>query len=90
MLKRNCVCGKPIPHNQQLCASCLSYYGVNAGGWPLWLTEWLKNYQAELDSERNHQHLAIEVDGTIRKPARPFKLNGCRTETHLYEDRENH
>lgn len=90
MLKRNCVCGKTIPHNQRLCASCLSNFGSDPDKWDAWLKEWMKSYQAELDSERNHYHLTIEVDGTILEPKKPFKLNGCRTETHLYEDREKY
>ena len=81
MLKRNCVCGKPIPYNRQLCASCIIEYG-SPDKWEEWLTDWMKNYKRELDSENLHRHLTIDVDGEIVEPAPYFKLRGCRTETH--------
>jgi len=89
-MTRNCVCGKPIPHNAQLCANCIEIYGSNQTKWDEWLKSWMQSYQAELDHENSHRHLSIDVDGEIAEPKPQFKLNGCREETHLYEDRHNH
>ena len=79
---RNCVCGKPIPHNRQLCASCIIEYGSNKANWPDWLTDWMQSYQKELNAERDYHHLSIDVDEGIVEAKPQFKLNGCRTETH--------
>ena len=89
-MMRNCVCGKPIPHNRQLCASCITEYGVNQANWPDWLTDWMSSYQKELNAERDYHHLSIDVNEGIVEAKPQFKLNGCRTETHLYEDRHKY
>ena len=90
LMVRYCVCGKRIPHNKQLCASCIEKYGSDSSKWDEWLVVWVRSYQAELDSEKNNHNLSIDVDGRIVEPKPQFKLNGCREETHLYEDRHNH
>lgn len=87
---RNCVCGKPIPHNRQLCASCIIEYGSDQTKWAEWLTDWMQSYQRELNRERDYLHLSIDVNEGIVEPKPIFKLRGCRTETHLYEDREKY
>ena len=89
-MMRNCVCGKPIPHNRQLCASCVIEYGSDSSKWDEWLKDWMQNYQAELNRERDYLHLSIDVNEGIVQANPQFKLNGCRTETHLYEDRAKH
>ena len=87
---RNCVCGKPIPHNRQLCASCIEEYGSDSTVWAEWLKDWMQAYQRELDAENNYRHLSIDVNEGIVEASPQFKLNGCREESHLYEDRTNH
>ncbi len=87
---RNCVCGKPIPHDRQLCASCIEKYGGDSSKWDEWLIDWMQSYQRELNQERDYHFLSIDVNEGIVKPKPMFKLNGCRTETHLYEDRHKH
>ena len=89
-MMRNCVCGKQIPHNRQLCASCVIEYGSDSSKWDEWLKDWMQNYQAELNRERDYLYLSIDVNEGIVQAAPQFKLNGCRTETHLYEDRAKH
>ncbi len=89
-MMRNCVCGKPIPHNRQLCASCIEKYGSDSSKWDEWLLDWMRSYQAELNQERDYRHLSIDVNDGVVEEKPQFKLNGCREETHLYEDRNNH
>jgi len=89
-MMRNCVCGKQIPHNRQLCASCVIKYGSDSSKWDEWLKDWMQNYQAELNRERDYLHLSIDVNEGIVQASPQFKLNGCRTETHLYENRSQH
>ena len=89
-MMRNCVCGTPIPHNRQLCASCIIEYGSDQSLWDEWLKTWMQNYQAELNRERDYLHLSIDVNEGIVQASPQFKLNGCRTETHLYQEREQH
>ena len=89
-MMRNCVCGKPIPHNRQLCASCILEYGSDSSKWDEWLKDWMQSYQAELNRERDYLHLSIDVNEGIVQASPQFKLNGCRTETHLYEDLAKH
>jgi len=89
-MMRNCVCGKQIPHNRQLCASCVIEYGSDSSKWDEWLKDWMQNYQAELNRERDYLHLSIDVNEGIVQASPQFKLNGCRTETHLYENRSQH
>jgi len=89
-MMRNCVCGKPIPHNRQLCASCIEKYGGDSSKWDEWLIDWMQSYQRELNQERDYHFLSIDVNDGIVEPKPMFKLRGCRTETHLYEDRHKH
>lgn len=89
-MMRNCVCGKQIPHDRQLCASCVIEYGSEQSKWAEWLKDWMQSYQAELDAEKNYHFLSIDVDEGIVEAKPMFKLNGCRTETHLYQDRNQH
>ena len=89
-MMRNCVCGKPIPHNRQLCASCILEYGSDSSKWDEWLKDWMQSYQAELNRERDYLHLSIDVNEGIVQASPQFKLNGCRTETHLHQEREQH
>jgi len=89
-MMRNCVCGKQIPHNRQLCASCIIEYGSDQTKWDEWLKDWMRGYQTELNCERDYLHLSIDVNEGIVEAKPQFKLNGCRTETHLYEDRNKY
>lgn len=89
-MMRNCVCGKPIPHNRQLCASCISKYGGDSSKWDEWLKDWMHSYQAELNRERDYLHLSIDVNEGVVEAKPQFKLNGCRTNTHLYEERNKY
>ena len=84
-MMRNCVCGKHIPHNRQLCASCVSEYSADSANWPAWLIDWMCSYQKELNTERDCHDLSIDVDEgeVVVNPL--FKLNGCREQTHLYQ-----
>jgi len=89
-MQRFCPCGKPIKPTWTLCQDCLSQYGKDRDKWPQWLREWLQSYQSELDQERRHNHLQIDIDGEIIEPPKVPKLKGCRNQTHLYQDRDKY
>jgi len=89
-MNRFCVCGKPIKLSHRLCPACLQEYGRDPGSWPEWLADWQKSYRAELDQERRHMDLEIDADGAIVKPTEYPALRGCRSKTHLYQDRDKH
>ena len=54
IIQRQCVCGVPIPASRCLCAACAKKYTLRRDLWPLWLVEWMNNYQTELNYERRH------------------------------------
>jgi hypothetical protein len=93
-VQRYCICGKPISNNRRLCKECGDNYGYNPDNWPEWLRWLVNDMQRSIDQERNHTELSldeIESDGDgIYRAKRAFALRGCRTETHLYEDRDKH
>jgi hypothetical protein len=54
---RQCVCGEQIEPCLNLCDKCKHKYGSKQATWPEWLSNWMKNYQKELNYERNNFHL---------------------------------
>ena len=93
-MRKRCVCGVEIPSNRSLCRECVEIYGTNPNEWPEWLRWQVDDIQREWDYERNNDCLPlsiIESDGNgCYRAKRAFALRGCRTETHLYEDRHKH
>ena len=93
-MARKCPCGKPILPNRRICKECGDIYGFDSSEWPEWL-RWQVNdiTREEMDFQR-HNHLQrdeIEPNGRGGYRAkRDFTLRGCRTETHLYQDRNQH
>ncbi len=89
-----CPCGKPTYGNYSLCKECFSIYGYNSKEWPEWLRWMVNDNQRIVDSATNHKAICIdqvEPNGYGGyKEKKEFTLRGCRTETHLYEDRHNH
>jgi len=95
-MMRNCVCGKTITLNSRLCSECAEIYGLEPNEWPEWLRWMLSDIQRDVQYEHTHNdHVSIETGVTYdsfgNMKAKPkFALRGCRTESHLYEDRHNH
>lgn len=93
-MERYCVCGKSIQNNRRLCKECGEIYGYIPSEWPEWLRWLVNDMQRSLDQERNHNTLGLEeVESNGHggyRAKQDFVLRGCRTETHLYEDRHNH
>jgi len=58
LLIRKCVCGRTIDVDSQLCSKHKKEFGTDSAKWPEWLKDWIKNYQRELDQEKNHLDLA--------------------------------
>ena len=93
-MARKCPCGKPILPNRRICKECGDIYGFDSSEWPEWL-RWQVNdiTREEMDFQR-HNHLQLdEIEPNGRGGYRAkwdFTLRGCRTETHLYQDRDQH
>lgn len=93
-MARKCPCGKPILPNRRICKECGDIYGFDSSEWPEWL-RWQVNdiTREEMDFQR-HNHLQLdEIEANGRggyRAKREFALRGCRTETHLYQDRDQH
>lgn len=87
--QRYCVCGKQINLNRQLCGECLEIYGSVPSKWPEWLRWQIGDIQRDIDYERRHDEFWLdEEDELVPDFAEP--LRGCRTETHLYQERDQH
>lgn len=93
-MARYCPCGKPISNRRRICAECGEIYGYIPSEWPEWLRLIVNDYNREELECRRHEHFhldEIESNGNGGYRAkREFALRGCRTETHLYEDREKY
>lgn len=93
-MERFCPCGKQIRIDRRLCGECADIYGLDPDEWPEWLRFLVSDTQRELDFDLKHAHLRledIEPNGSGGyRPKREVALRGCRTETHLYEEREKH
>lgn len=89
MTQRYCVCGKPISMKRQLCADCLEIYGDEPEEWPEWLRWQVNDIQRDINYERRHDEFWLDDEDELQVDfAEP--LRGCRTESHLYKDRERH
>ena len=94
-MARYCPCGKPISNKRRICIECGSIYGYIPSEWPEWLRLIVNDINREELECRRHDHLNIDTDiepngcGGYR-PKKEIALRGCRTETHLYEDRHKH
>ena len=93
-MERLCPCGKHVLPNRRLCKECAEIYGCDSTEWPEWLRWQVSDIQRELDFDMKHNHRQldeIEPDGRGGYRAkRDFTLRGCRTETHLHQDRDQH
>lgn len=88
-LMRRCVCGVGISPRRRLCKECLDIYGSDSDEWPEWLRWQISDIQREIDHDRRHDEVEITAGDLLSsKPA--FALRGCRTETHLYQDRDKY
>lgn len=61
-MRRQCVCGKPVPENRRLCNECSKIYGLNPKNWDPWLKWLVSDIQRDLDYERNHPTYSLETD----------------------------
>ena len=66
-MERKCICGACIDINSQLCSECKQIYGTSSSEWPVWLREWIKSYQRELDQENLHRNFAIDEKAMVGK-----------------------
>ena len=93
-MERLCPCGKHVLPNRRLCKECAEIYGCDSTEWPEWLRWQVSDIQRELDFDMKHSHLQIdEIESNGRggyRAKREFALRGCRTETHLYQERDQH
>lgn len=89
MNQRYCVCGKAISIRRQLCGECLEIYGNQPCDWPEWLKWQIGDIQREVDCERRHDEFWLDDEDELQ-PDFAEPLRGCRTETHLYQDRERY
>jgi hypothetical protein len=93
-MSRNCPCGNRVAPNRRICQECGEIYGYSSSEWPVWLRMMVNDITREEMDESRHYHFQmdeIEPNGNGGyRPKREFTLRGCRTETHLYEERGNH
>ena len=93
-MARHCPCGKEVFSNRGICKECGSIYGFTRSAWPEWLRTLVNDLGREDLEDLRHETLRLEDiepngNGGYR-PKREVALRGCRTETHLYEEREKH
>jgi len=93
-MERLCPCGKAVLPNRRICKECGSIYGFDSSEWPEWLRWQVSDIQRELDFDIKHNHRQLdEIEPNGRggyRSKREFALRGCRTETHLYQERDQH
>ena len=93
-MSKECVCGCLIANNRTLCRDCAEIYGINPAEWPEWLRWKFSDLRREHVYGMAHDHYGldeIEPNGRGGYKAKPvFALRGCRSETHLYQDKERH
>ena len=93
-MARYCPCGKKVFANRGICQECGGVYGYIRSEWPVWLRMAVNDITREEMSCNRHPHLhldEIEPNGCGGyRPKKEIALRGCRTETHLYEDRHKH
>lgn len=93
-MARKCPCGNSVSTKHSICLECAEIYGSTPEYWPEWL-KWAVNdiNRAEI-SDRRHDHVTLdEIEPNGRggyRAKREFALRGCRNETHLYQEREQH
>jgi len=51
MIRRLCVCGKPIPPNNCFCVLCREKYGMVRSKWESWLTFMVADLDREYKKE---------------------------------------
>lgn len=95
-MARHCVCGKPVWHRYSLCRECGKIYGFDVQEWPEWLRGYVNDVNREELEYRRHETDYLRMDEIVPngrggyRPKREFALRGCRTETHLYQERDQH
>lgn len=94
-IMRECICGNRVSINKRLCSECAEIYGTDPDYWPEWLRWSLSDISRSVKYEYNHQEASVDSDiyfdtyGKIKEKPK-FYLRGCRTETHLYQDRDKY
>ena len=93
-MSKECVCGSSIANNRTLCKECAEIYGIDPDEWPEWLRWKFNDLRREHIADLTHNHMRLdEIESNGRggyRAKRDFTLRGCRTETHLYQDRKQH
>lgn len=93
-MSRQCPCGNQVALNRRICQECGEIYGYQMSEWPVWLRMMVNDITREEMDNSRHNHLRIdEIELNGRggyREKREFALRGCRTETHLYEDRNKY
>ena len=93
-MSRKCPCGKPILPNRRICKECGDIYGFDSSEWPEWLRMLVNDITREEMDFQRHNHLQLdEIEPNGRggyRSKREFALRGCGSETHLYQDRQQH
>lgn len=93
-MSRQCPCGNQVAPNRRICQECGEIYGYQMSEWPVWLRMMVNDITREEMDNSRHNHLRIdEIELNGRggyREKREFALRGCRTETHLYEDRNKY
>jgi hypothetical protein len=93
-MARKCPCGKSILPNRRICKECGEIYGFDSSEWPEWLRMLVNDITREEMDDSRHDHLQLdEIEPNGRggyRSKREFALRGCRTETHLYQERDQH
>ena len=93
-MARLCPCGRHVLSDRGICQECGEIYGYDRSEWPEWLRMMVNDITREELDDLRHSSLSFERDiepngrgGYRAKPE--FTLRGCRTETHLYQERHN-
>jgi len=93
-MSKQCVCGAEIRNGRSLCRECAEIYGTDSSEWPEWLKWSVSDIQRSHIADLTHNHMRLdEIEPNGRggyRAKREATLRGCRTETHLYQEREQH
>jgi len=95
-MARYCPCGNQVLPNRGICQECGEIYGYDRKEWPAWLLFAVNDTtREEMQYSRQDDECLFmdEIEPNGRggyRPKREFALRGCRTETHLYQDRHKH
>ena len=93
-MTRHCPCGNCVSTKHSICLECARIYGSTPDTWPEWLKWAVNDINRTEINDRRHESISlddIEPNSCGSYQAEPnFVLRGCRTETHLFQDRANY